>query len=109
MKLAALTATALAFLITFGCAATAETVADTKSAMTKSMDGDPIAQAKASFEAASKAGCAWRDTKKMIKQAEKLAAEGNTDKAHKLAAMADRQSQNGLKQCESEAKRLGSS
>jgi hypothetical protein len=88
-----------------GCAAVAETSAKAVPTMASS----PIDAAKSKLSEASKAGCAWRDTKKMIKKAEALKAAGKIDKANALAAKATMQSENGLKQCASEAKRLQAS
>lgn len=50
-----------------------------------------ISAAKSSNKDAKSAGYEWRDTGKMIKKAEKLAAEGKTEEAIKLAKKAEMQ------------------
>ena len=50
-----------------------------------------ISAAKASIKGAKSAGYEWRDTGKMIKKAEKLAGEGKTEEAIKLAKKAEMQ------------------
>ncbi len=57
-----------------------------------------ISAAKASKKKASSVGGEWRDTGKMIKKAEKLAEEGKTEKAIKMANKAEKQGQLGYKQ-----------
>ena len=57
-----------------------------------------IADAKAALDKASKGGYAWRDTGKMIKQAEKALADGDTAKATSLATKALEQSELARKQ-----------
>ena len=52
---------------------------------------DAIMAAKTAQMAAKSVGGEWRDTGKMIKKAEKLLASGETDKATKLARMAEAQ------------------
>ena len=106
MKPAVLTASLLAFVVASGCTAVAETTSKMAEAMPTASSADPIAEAKMTFEEASKVGCAWRDTQKMIDKAEALAADGKSDEAAALAQKATRQSQNGMAQCASEAKRL---
>ncbi len=108
MKIAVPAAVAFTILLTTGCAAVAETASDTKAAMTKTMSDDPIADAQSAFDEATAAGCAWRDTSKMIKKAKALVTEGKIEEAHALAGRAMRQSQLGMEQCESENKRLSS-
>lgn len=106
MKTAALTAAALAIYMVTGCAAVSDTVSDTKSKMTSKMTGgDPIADAIAAYEEASKAGCAWRDTDNMIVDAQKLKDAGKTEESNALAEKALHQSQIGMEQCASEKKR----
>lgn len=57
-----------------------------------------IASAKAAQKHAASVGGEWRDTGKMIKKAEKLAAEGKTEKAIKTAKAAEFQGKAGLDQ-----------
>jgi hypothetical protein len=57
-----------------------------------------IAEAKAAVKKAGTVGGVWRDTGKMIKKAEKLAADGKFDKAVKLAKKAARQGEYGYTQ-----------
>lgn len=109
MKSAALTATLAALLLTTGCAAIAETASEAKAMVaSKASAAETITMAKAKYAEAKGKGCAWRDTNKMIKSAEKLVADGQEEKAQSLAARAMRQSESGLEQCESEEARLGS-
>lgn len=109
MKSAALTAALTVLLLTTGCAAVAETASEAKAMVVgKASAAESITMAKAKYAEAKGKGCAWRDTNKMIKSAEKLVTEGEEDKAQSLAARAMRQSESGLKQCESEKARLGS-
>ena len=51
-------------------------------------------------KAAAAAGFEWRDTKKMIRQAKKLAGKGEYGKAIELANKAKRQGDLGVKQAE---------
>jgi hypothetical protein len=60
--------------------------------------GKSIAAAKAALETAEKTGFAWRDTGKMIKQAEGAAAKGDYAMAKKLADKAEAQSVLAAKQ-----------
>lgn len=64
-----------------------------------------IKAAKEAYEAVKKAGFAWRDTEKMIKQAEEMAKDKPED-AIKLANRAKRQAENGLEQAKA-AKNAG--
>ena len=106
MKSAAMTATLATLLLITGCAAVAETASDAKAMMAgKASAAETITMAKAKYAEASQKGCAWRDTNKMIKSAEKLVTEGNEEKAQSVAARAMRQSEIGMKQCELEAAR----
>jgi len=66
-----------------------------------------IADAKAAYAEAKAADYAWRDTDKIIKQAEKALADGDTGTAIKLAEKARRQSEDALKQKKMEEERLG--
>ena len=52
---------------------------------------DAIMAAKAAQKSAKSVGGEWRDTGKMIKKAEALLADGNTEKAIKQARMAEAQ------------------
>ena len=56
--------------------------------------------AAAARKAAGKAGYEWRDTKKMLRQARKLAKKGKYAKAVELANRAQRHSELGLIQAE---------
>ena len=56
--------------------------------------------AAAARKAAKKAGFEWRDTRKMLRQARKLAKKGKYAKAVELADQARRQSELGLIQAE---------
>lgn len=110
MKSAAMTATIAALLLITGCAAVAETASDAKTMIVgKASAAETITMAKAKYAQASKKGCAWRDTRKIIKSAEKLVGEGKEEKAQTLAARAMRQSEIGMKQCELEDARYSAS
>ncbi len=61
---------------------------------------DAIAAAKAARKQA--AGNEWRDVGKFLKKAEKLAAEGKTEEAIKLANKVKMQSEMAIKQAESQ-------
>lgn len=78
----------------FATASFAEENADTLKAA--------IEAATASQKAASAAGGEWRDTGKYIKEAEKLGAAGDFDKAVALAKKADAQGQLGKAQMEAQ-------
>ncbi len=64
-----------------------------------------IAAAEAARKAAAEVGYEWRDTAKMIKDAKKLASEGKTDEAAKLAKKAQMQGEDAIAQYQSEHKR----
>lgn len=64
-----------------------------------------IYSAKLKLARAQKLGYAWRDTAKMIEQAEKLAAAGDNDKAIALARKAAKQSDDAIAQYYAEKKR----
>ncbi|MDJ0881192.1 MAG: LysM peptidoglycan-binding domain-containing protein [Gammaproteobacteria bacterium] len=64
-----------------------------------------IYSAKIKLARAEKLGYAWRDTGKMIKDAEKAAAKCDNDKAIELANMASEQAENAIAQYHSEQKR----
>ena len=59
---------------------------------------DTMKAARAAQKAANSVGGEWRDTGKMIKQAEEAAKAGDYDKAMKLADHARRQGELGNKQ-----------
>lgn len=63
-----------------------------------------VANAKAALDAASAVDGEWRDSRKMLKQAEKAAAQGDYDKAVKLAETAEFQGVMGKKQALQEDK-----
>ena len=88
-----------------GCASTeeAEPVADQATAE------QAIADAKSSNAQAKKMGAEWRDTGKMIKEAEKALAAGDYAKAIDLANKAQRQAENAMKQAKAEDARLKAS
>lgn len=62
-----------------------------------------IEEAKVAYQDADSRGFAWRDTGKMIKQAEKAAADGDQEKAIKLATQAKAQSEAAIAQAAREA------
>ena len=59
--------------------------------------------AQASRKKAAAAGFEWRDVKKMLKQAKKLADKGEYEQAEQLAIEAKMQADLGVKQAESQA------
>ena len=61
---------------------------------------DTYNAAVAARKAAAKAGYEWRDTKKLLRQARKLAEKGEFEKAVALATRAKRQGELGLMQAE---------
>jgi hypothetical protein len=63
---------------------------------------DAIADAKEAQKQAQSVGGQWRDTGKMIKQAEKLLKEGKTGEAEKLAREAEAQGMLGYMQATSQ-------
>jgi hypothetical protein len=65
---------------------------------------DAIADAKEAQKQAQSVGGQWRDTGKMIKQAEKLLKEGKTEEAEKLAREAEAQGMLGYMQATSQTK-----
>lgn len=86
----------LAMSIAVGCAGTPET-------------GDPaaaIAAAKAANERAIAEGYEWRDTGKLIKQAEEAMKKGDNATAIKLADKARKQAEDAVKQKYAEMERL---
>jgi hypothetical protein len=64
-----------------------------------------IASAERAQQAAAAVGYEWRDTAKMIKDAQKLAAEGKTDEAITLANKAEREGKDALAQYHAEVER----
>ena len=65
---------------------------------------DAIADAKDAQKQAQSVGGQWRDTGKMIEQAEKLLKEGKTEEAEKLAREAEAQGMLGYMQATSQTK-----
>lgn len=63
---------------------------------------DAIADAKEAQKQANSVGGEWRDTGKMIKQAEKLLKEGKAEEAEKLAREAEAQGMLGYMQATSQ-------
>lgn len=62
-----------------------------------------IADAKEALKQADSVGGAWRDTGKMIKQAEELLASGKADEAEKLAREAEAEGMLGYMQASSQS------
>ncbi len=83
-----------------GCASTTEEVGQEDAAAA-------IAAAKQANAKAKAEEYEWRDTGKLIKQAEKAMADGKYDEAVKLANKARRQAENAVKQKYSELDKLG--
>lgn len=92
---------ALVFAVAVGCTSTSDSSGSTEQAAK-----DAIAAAKKANKDAKAVGYAWRDTDKMIKKAEKALADGDYDKAIKLANKAKRQAENAIAQERSERGRL---
>ncbi len=91
----------LAALLLGGCASKEE------DAQTSGVSAeDAIAAAKAANDRAKKEGYEWRDTGKLIKKAEAALADGDSDKAIKLANQAKRQAENAVDQKYAELRRL---
>lgn len=65
---------------------------------------DAIADAKEAQKQANSVGGEWRDTKKMIKKAEKLLKAGKAEQAEKLAREAEAQGMLGYMQAVSQTK-----
>jgi hypothetical protein len=74
------------------------TVAGAAVAADKASAEAAIAAAKAAQKSAGAVGGEWRDTGKMIKKAEKAAADGNYADAEKLAMKAEAQGKLGKEQ-----------
>lgn len=100
LKLAALMVVAVSFAV--GCASTTEDTGQNNAAAATTA----IAAAKKADDQAKAAQYEWRDTGKLIKQAEKAMAAGNYDNAIKLANKARRQAENAIKQKNAEMQRL---
>ncbi len=83
-----------------GCASTTEEVGQDDAAAA-------IAAAKKANDKAKVEEYEWRDTGKLIKQAEKAMADGKYDEAIKLANKARRQAESAVKQKYSELNRVG--
>jgi len=83
-----------------GCASTTEEVGQDDAAAA-------ITAAKKANDKAKAEEYEWRDTGKLIKQAEKAMADGKYDEAIKLANKARRQAENAVKQKYSELDRVG--
>jgi len=83
-----------------GCASTPDDAADGMTAE------QAIADAKSANAQAKKMGAEWRDTGKMIKKAEKALADGDDQKAIKIANKAQRQAENAMKQAKEQEARL---
>jgi len=99
LKLTGLMAMVLAFAI--GCSSTDSGQSDEQAAK------DAIAAAKEANARAQAVGNEWRDTGKIIGQAEKALGDGKYDDAIKLANKARRQAENAIAQKQSEDARLG--
>ena len=73
------------------------------SAADKNAAEDALALAVAAYQQANSIGGAWRDTRKMIKKAEKLMEAGKFDEAVKQAKAAEMQGRLGYEQAHSQA------
>jgi len=94
--------TALVLGVAVGCSSTSQ-----EGACTPQQAKDAIAAAKAANERAKAVHNEWRDTGKIIKEAEKAEADGKCEDAVNLANKARRQAENAVAQEESERQRLG--
>ncbi|MGD8782864.1 MAG: DUF4398 domain-containing protein [Thioalkalispiraceae bacterium] len=92
---------ALVFAVAVGCTTTEDTGGATEQAAK-----DAIAAAKQANKEAKAVGYEWRDTGKMIKKAEKALADGDYDKAIKLANQAKRQAEIAVEQYNTERARI---
>lgn len=98
-----LQATLVAALLALGgCAGDTTKPAEPQVSEAEMAASEAIAAAKAALDTAVKGGFAWRDTGKMIKQAEELAAKGDYAKATKLAKEAEIQSELAAKQAKNQ-------
>ena len=64
---------------------------------------DAVKAANASINQAKAVNYEWRDSRKLLKKADKLKAEGKTDQAMKLVAKAHKQGELALAQAEQQA------
>jgi nucleoid-associated protein YgaU len=106
IKLAAVSILSTGLMV--GCASTEEPApqADTQQQECPSAAAkNAIYSAKIKLARAEKLGYAWRDTGKMIQDAEKAAAECDNDKAIALANQAAEQAEDAIAQYHAEAKR----
>jgi len=83
-----------------GCASSGGGMSSMSSGASDKDAAAAIMTAKQELKKAQEARNEWRDTGKMIKEAEKLEKEGKYGDAAKLADKATRQSENALKQVE---------
>lgn len=95
---------ALALTVAVGCSSTSEQQGTSSEQAAK----DAIAAAKAAYAKAVAADYPWRDTEKMIKQAEKDLAAGKYDQAIKIANKARDQGNFAVEQKAAEKQRLAS-
>ena len=90
---------AIVFSVVIGCTSTSEDAGSEQAAK------DAIAAAKDAYARADAMGAAWRDTNKMIKDAEKLLSEGKYDEATALANKAREQAEDAIAQRQFEDQR----
>ena len=86
-------AVAAAFMAGASCAATRASEADDAETFKAAYEAG-----KAARKAAAAVGFEWRDTKKMLRQAKKLAEKGEYEEAIELANEAKRQGEHGVAQ-----------
>ena len=91
---------AIVFSVVIGCTSTSEDAGSEQAAK------DAIAAAKDAYARADAMGAAWRDTDKMIKDAEKLLSEGKYDEATALANKAREQAEDAIAQRQFEDQRI---
>jgi nucleoid-associated protein YgaU len=94
---------AIVLSVAVGCASAPQEQGEDPVAMAQAA----IADAKAANAQAKAANYEWRDTAKIIAEAEKALAAGDTGTAIKLAEKARRQAEDALKQKQMEEERLG--
>lgn len=92
---------ALVLGVAIGCTSTSE-----ETGCTVQGANDAISAAKSANEKAKAADNEWRDTGKIIKEAEKALADGKCEDAVKLANKARRQAENAVAQVAEEKQRL---
>jgi len=100
---------ALVLTMAVGCASTPKeeaTTEQTQSAVTAADAQKAIDDAKAAIAKAEAAGATWRDTDKLIEQAEAAMKAGDYAKAVELANEARRQAENALAQHEAEMSKM---